>query len=136
MRFLVDAQLPPALARWLVERGHRAEHVHDLGMADSPDNAIWEWAERERAIILTKDEDFAIWHDTRGPSGVRIVWLRLGNARKVDLLNRIERLLPQLLERLSRERRSLKSARAPMRLRASWSLGLGADLRGGAGWAL
>jgi hypothetical protein len=26
MRLLVDAQLPPALARWLVDRGHEAGH--------------------------------------------------------------------------------------------------------------
>jgi len=27
MRFLVDAQLPPALARWLAAQGHEAEHA-------------------------------------------------------------------------------------------------------------
>ena len=27
MRFLIDAQLPPALARWLTEQGHHAEIV-------------------------------------------------------------------------------------------------------------
>ena len=40
MRFLVDAQLPPALARWLVERGHDATHVHEIGMAEASDLAI------------------------------------------------------------------------------------------------
>jgi uncharacterized protein (DUF433 family) len=29
MRFLVDAQLPPALARWRASQGHVAEHVAD-----------------------------------------------------------------------------------------------------------
>jgi predicted nuclease of predicted toxin-antitoxin system len=29
MRFLVDAQLPPALARWLAANGHTVEHVAD-----------------------------------------------------------------------------------------------------------
>jgi predicted nuclease of predicted toxin-antitoxin system len=33
MRFLVDAQLPPALARWLAEKGHDARHVADVGLA-------------------------------------------------------------------------------------------------------
>ena len=32
MRFVADAQLPPALARWLVARGHEAEHVCDKGL--------------------------------------------------------------------------------------------------------
>ncbi|MGK6317981.1 DUF5615 family PIN-like protein [Sphingomonas sp. DT-204] len=27
MRFLIDAQLPPALCGWLRERGHEAIHV-------------------------------------------------------------------------------------------------------------
>lgn len=40
MRFLVDAQLPPALARWLVERSHEAEHVFDLGMIKASDPKI------------------------------------------------------------------------------------------------
>ena len=30
MRFLIDAQLPPALARWIESRGYIAEHVHDF----------------------------------------------------------------------------------------------------------
>lgn len=36
MRFLVDAQLPPALARWIAAQGHEARHVADLGMAGAP----------------------------------------------------------------------------------------------------
>lgn len=30
MRFIVDAQLPPALARMLAEHGHEVQHVVDL----------------------------------------------------------------------------------------------------------
>ncbi len=30
VRFIVNAQLPPALAKMLVEFGHEAEHVIDL----------------------------------------------------------------------------------------------------------
>jgi predicted nuclease of predicted toxin-antitoxin system len=40
MRFLVDAQLPAALARWIAERGYVAEHVLDLAMATTSDRAI------------------------------------------------------------------------------------------------
>ena len=32
MRFLVDNQLPPSLARWLRDRGHDAEHVFESGL--------------------------------------------------------------------------------------------------------
>jgi predicted nuclease of predicted toxin-antitoxin system len=73
MRFLVDAQLPPALARWLSARGHPSDHVADLGMDAAADRVIWQWAERERAGIVTKDEDFAvsrIAHDSDTPQVV------------------------------------------------------------------
>ncbi len=59
MRFLVDAQLPPALARWLVAQGHEADHVADLGLGGASDTAIWNLALRTGAVIVTKDEDFA-----------------------------------------------------------------------------
>jgi predicted nuclease of predicted toxin-antitoxin system len=42
--FLVDAQLPPLLARWLIEHGHQAEHVSDIGLQSSSDRQIWEYA--------------------------------------------------------------------------------------------
>ena len=58
MRFLVDAQLPPALARWLAANGHTAEHVADRQLEAASDSAIWDWALREAAVIITKDEDF------------------------------------------------------------------------------
>lgn len=40
MRFFVDAQLPPALARRLEALGHNAEHVADRGMTSASDDAI------------------------------------------------------------------------------------------------
>jgi predicted nuclease of predicted toxin-antitoxin system len=59
MRFIVDAQLPPALARSLTAKGHEAEHVADRGLHAASDNAIWDFAMQEGAVIVTKDEDFA-----------------------------------------------------------------------------
>lgn len=41
MRFLVDHQLPPALARWLQSVGHIASHVVDHGMSTAADREIW-----------------------------------------------------------------------------------------------
>jgi Domain of unknown function (DUF5615) len=58
VRFLIDAQLPPALARELGARGHEAEHVADLGLANAPDRAIWDRVIASGAVLVTKDEDF------------------------------------------------------------------------------
>src|SRR5699024_7620397 len=78
VRFLVDAQLPPALARMLTERGHHAEHVVDIASGDTPDTVLWQYALDHDAVIITKDEDFADLV-TRSDIAPRIVWVRLGN---------------------------------------------------------
>ena len=54
MNFLVDAQLPPGLARWLADQGHSAQHVNDVGLAGAEDFMIWNHALGVDAIILTK----------------------------------------------------------------------------------
>lgn len=59
MNFLVDAQLPPGLTRWLADQGHSAQHVTDVGLAGAEDSVIWNHALDVDAIIVTKDEDFA-----------------------------------------------------------------------------
>jgi len=83
--FLIDAQLPPALARWLVEQGHTADHVDDLGLLEAEDVAIWNHAVLNGAIIVTKDEDFAE-RTARTNAGPVIVWLRIGNATNRALM--------------------------------------------------
>jgi predicted nuclease of predicted toxin-antitoxin system len=60
LRFLVDAQLPPALARRIESLGHAAEHVADRGLAKAPDNQIRACAGETGAVIVTNDEDFAV----------------------------------------------------------------------------
>ncbi len=52
MKFLVDAQLSPALARWIATQGHHATHVFDLGLQTADDPVIWERARIEHAFII------------------------------------------------------------------------------------
>jgi predicted nuclease of predicted toxin-antitoxin system len=85
VNFLVDAQLPPALALWLIQQGHSAAHVGDLGLREAEDTEIWNYAFSTGTIIVTKDEDFAE-RTTRTTSGPVIVWLRLGNATNRALM--------------------------------------------------
>ena len=100
MRFLVDAQLPPALARRIEAIGHVAEHVADRGLATATDDAIRQYAASIGAVIITKDEDFAIRRVLQeGPS---VVWVRTGNTRRVELLRRIEAELNTIVAALER----------------------------------
>jgi predicted nuclease of predicted toxin-antitoxin system len=101
MRFLVDAQLPPALARWLEERGHTAEHVVDSGLATADDRVIWDHAVETGAVIITKDEDFAI-RRVLASEGPAVVWVRRGNTTRRELLAWFESLLPVVIDALER----------------------------------
>ena len=59
MRFLIDAQLPLRLARWLRAEGHDAIHTMDLPDGNrTGDAAINDLSVRDRRIVVTKDEDF------------------------------------------------------------------------------
>lgn len=89
MKFIVDNQLPPALANWLIEKGHEAEHVFLRGLADADDDVIWPVALSECAVIITKDADFA--ERRRRNEGPAILWLRMGNTTTPDLFAVLER---------------------------------------------
>ena len=82
MKFLVDAQLPPALCGWLRERGHEAEHVGDAGLLAASDPEIAARAEADGAVLVSKDEDFAT---LRLPDRFALLWLRCGNATNAAL---------------------------------------------------
>lgn len=60
MKFLIDNQLPKALAEHLSRRGHDCQHVLDVGLANASDIAIGRYAEAQERILITKDEDFLI----------------------------------------------------------------------------
>lgn len=99
MRFLVDTNLPPALAEWLVSQGHEAHHTHDIGMAAAKDRAIWDHAEATNACIVTKDEDFILLKAVR-PGGPPVVWVRIGNAIRRVLVQRFATAWPMVEAKL------------------------------------
>jgi predicted nuclease of predicted toxin-antitoxin system len=101
MRFQVDANLPVALARWLVDQGHDASHVGDVLLQDAADTAIWDFALQTAATIVTKDADFA-QRKTLTPGGPAVVWLRLPNTRRRALLIWFETILPDVMSALER----------------------------------
>ena len=101
MKFLVDANLPPALARWLVSEGHQGHHVNDFGLEAMPDHEIWARARELDACIVTKDEDFILLQalDRSGPA---VVWIRIGNAVRSVLLQSMPALWPEVVSAIER----------------------------------
>ena len=76
MRFLVDAQLPPALTGWLGDRGCAATAVRDLGLRESDDGSIRNFAVAGDWVLITKDDDF-VERSLDSADGPPIVWLRM-----------------------------------------------------------
>jgi predicted nuclease of predicted toxin-antitoxin system len=72
-RFLVDAQLPPALADHLSSIGLNRV---DLGAAS--DSVIWAYAKQSEMVLISKDEDF-VSTASRSHLGPPVIWVRLGN---------------------------------------------------------
>lgn len=99
MRFLIDAQLPPKLARALTELDHQAEHLEDIGLRHAKDSEVWNYAMTHQAVIVSKDEDFVERFRRRG-QGTVIVWLRIGNSANRVLLAWFLPLLPTIVQRL------------------------------------
>ncbi len=101
MRFPVDAQLPPALTRYLRTAGHEADHVADLGMEAASDHAIWLKAVELGAVLVTKDEDFVTLRALR-PGGPPVVWIRTGNTTRDLLIETFSAVLGAIIEALDR----------------------------------
>ena len=100
MKFLVDNQLPPTLARFLVTQGHEACHVAELSLGDADDELLWRRAARDGYVIVSKDEDFARRVYLGRQPLVPVVWLRLGNCRNTHLRRAIQGALPDIVARL------------------------------------
>jgi predicted nuclease of predicted toxin-antitoxin system len=87
MRFLVDAQLPPALCRWLEGRGHEADHVFEILGAEAEDIEIAALTESGSYILISKDEDFL---HLRRSDRFPLLWLRCGNTTNRLLVEWLE----------------------------------------------
>ena len=92
----VDAQLSPSIANWIpTELGVQAQALRELGLRDADDTVIFAKARECNAIIMTKDGDFTILLDQRGPPP-RVIWLTCGNTSNDELRSIIARHAPTM----------------------------------------
>jgi predicted nuclease of predicted toxin-antitoxin system len=99
VKFLVDAQLPLALADWLRKMGYAAEHVRNIALHDADDATIREYACGTDAILITKDRDFASV-DGGQRAALRVIWVRTGNVSNRVMFQRLEAGWPQVVAHL------------------------------------
>jgi predicted nuclease of predicted toxin-antitoxin system len=107
VKFLVDNQLPAALARFLSSRGHDAQHVLDLQISQADDLDIRRQIVSQDRALISKDEDFFHLASRPGTSGA-LVWVRLGNCRKSVLLTAFDRALPAIVTALEEGQRVIE----------------------------
>ena len=100
MKFLIDNQLPRALARLLKNLGHQGVHVLEFGLAQENDRAIWAYAAQNGFVIVSKDADFADLA-VLDPNRVRIVWVRIRNCRTAALLESFDNALDTIERELN-----------------------------------
>lgn len=100
MKFLVDNQLPSALARFLTDMGTEAAHVLDLGLAQSGDAELWSFAVENKFVLISKDYDFLHFLERTAPDG-QLIWVRIGNCRRQALLEVVALVWPETLALVS-----------------------------------
>ncbi|MGD9052790.1 MAG: DUF5615 family PIN-like protein [Desulfobacterales bacterium] len=61
LRILLDQNIPQGLSAWLRDKlpDWEIQHVNELGFQGRDDEFLYLWAQKNKAIIVTYDEDFA-----------------------------------------------------------------------------
>lgn len=97
---LIDAQLSPNLAVWIIDRfGIDCVSVAYIGYRDASDIDIFFKARELEAIGLTKDEDFVkLLHQHGSPP--RIIWITCGNTSNARMREVLETHLETALDML------------------------------------
>lgn len=97
MKFIVDAQLPKRLSRFIEESGYDCLHTQELPKGNATSDAeINELSLREQRIVITKDADF-VQSFLLQNKPYKLLLISTGNIRNQEL----EKLLRQNLQQLS-----------------------------------
>ena len=75
--FLVDEQLPSALASAIIALGHGAITVSQAGLRGAPDDEVLEYARQNGAVLVTSDRGFGNIRTYPLGSHAGIILLRL-----------------------------------------------------------
>ena len=85
MKFWIDAQLPPLLAVWLSAQFNvEALALRTLGLRDAADAAIFQAAQQQGIVIVSKDSDFVEMISRYGPPP-QLIWVTCGNVTNRQL---------------------------------------------------
>jgi predicted nuclease of predicted toxin-antitoxin system len=98
----IDAQLSPALARWIGETfGIEAQAVRVLGLRNAKDPAIFKAAREAGVVVTSKDEDFRALAERLGPLP-QVLWVTCRNTSNARLREILTKKLPTVIASLQR----------------------------------
>jgi predicted nuclease of predicted toxin-antitoxin system len=98
MKFIVDAQLPVVLSKFLNKKGFDVIHTDNLPNKEfSTDKEIRETSLKEGRVVITKDSDFI---DSYYITGVpeRLLLVSTGNIKNKDLILLFDSNMEQIVE--------------------------------------
>ena len=102
MKLWLDAQLSPALARWL-EQAFEMEVLSvqaESTLVSASDDEIFRAARAAGAVVMTKDRDFVDLLKRHGPPPL-VLWLTLGNTSNAVMKEVLRTALPKALDQVS-----------------------------------
>ena len=100
MRFLLDMNLPPAVAEWLQSKGHDAVHIREIGLGRLPDREVFARAAEEGRIVVTFDLDFGEIAGLAGATGATVLLLRLRLVHQDYFRQRLQAAIVEAAEAL------------------------------------
>ena len=97
MTIWIDAQLSPAIAKWITESfSVQAVALRDLGLRDAADRQIFAAAQQAGSVVMTKDSDFVELVNRYG-APPQVIWLTCGNTSNARLKQILTKTLPQAI---------------------------------------
>jgi predicted nuclease of predicted toxin-antitoxin system len=99
-KFVIDEDMPRSTGGILKQRGYDVRDIRDHGLRGAKDEEIYEFAQREQAVILTGDRGFG--NILRFPLG-RHFGIVIAHFPKEMSTMEINRLLIESLEALSED---------------------------------
>jgi predicted nuclease of predicted toxin-antitoxin system len=106
VKLLFDENLPPRLIQFVVDVFPGSIHVHDCGLGNSDDGAVWEYAKSNGFAIVSRDSDFQDRSVIFGDPP-KVIWLRVANCSTDTVARLLINALPVILRFIEHDSETL-----------------------------
>ena len=86
MKLLLDENLSRRIVPFLQNDFPETTHVILVNLESASDNEVWNYAKSNNFVIVTKDADFYELSLTNNDNAPKVIWLRILNTSKNEVL--------------------------------------------------